>query len=184
MISTFGYDPKGNQVVKSSSLSPHEAVDDAIQSAFDVHTDDLDLVALDPYHLPYWLEPSLPTMDYLSQNFLLDESIIEIMSMNEPVWEDHHHRSSFLPNTSSVDNDFVSLSGTDIVDIPQKPLLLQDSKYEGNLCNITKMSPINISVKPGTIEHVHVGKNCSMEETEEYRALFKKSQNIFACSYE
>ena len=24
--------------------------------------------------------------------------------MNEPIWEDHHHRSSFLPNTSSVDH--------------------------------------------------------------------------------
>ena len=38
---------------------------DAIQSIFDDHVDDLHLVALDPYHLPYWLEPSLPTLDYL-----------------------------------------------------------------------------------------------------------------------
>ena len=53
MISTFGYDPKGNQVVEASSLSSHKAVDDAIQCVFDVHTDDIDLMALDPYHLPY-----------------------------------------------------------------------------------------------------------------------------------
>ena len=46
------------------------------------------------------------------------------------------------------------------------------------------MAPIDISVNPGTIEHVHVGKNCSLEETEEYRALFKEFQDIFSWSYE
>ena len=102
------------------------------------------------------------------------------MSTNESVWEDHHHRSSFLPNTSSIDNDFVSLLGTDIVDIPQTPGLLQNSDSEGNLCNITKTTPIGILVKPGTIEHVHVGWNYSIEETEEYRALFKEFRNIFS----
>ena len=106
---------------------------------------------------------------------------MEIMSTNESVWEDHHHRSSFLPNTSLVDNDFVSLLGIDIVDTPQTLVLLQYSEYEENLCNITKMNPINISFNPRTIEHVHVGQNYSIEETEEYRALFKKFQDIFPC---
>ena len=96
------------------------------------------------------------------------------MSTNESVWEDHHHRSSFLPNTSLTDNDFVSLLGTDIFDILQTPVLFQNSDSKGNLCNITKIAPIDISVKLGTIEHVHIGQNCSMEETEEYIALFKE----------
>ena len=125
MISSFGYDPKGKQVVDSPSHSLHEAVYDAIQSISNAHTDDLHLVASDPYHLPYLLEPSLPTLDYLSQTFMFDDSIMEIMSTNESVWEDHHHRSSFLPNTSLVDNDFVSLLGIDIVDTPQTLVLLQ-----------------------------------------------------------
>ena len=128
-----------------------------VQSLFDDHTDDLHLVTLDPYHLPYWLEPSLPILDYLSQTFPSDESIMEIMSTNEPIWEDHHHRSSFLPNTSSVDHDFASLFSTDIVDTPQTPILLQNTNFEGNLCNITQTNPIDISAKPGTLEHVHVG---------------------------
>ena len=97
-----------------------------IQTLSDDHTNDLHLVASDPYHLPYWLEPSLPTLDYLSHTFPSDESIMEIMNMNEPIWEDHHHRSSFLPNTSSVDHDFASLFSTDIVNTPQSPILLQD----------------------------------------------------------
>ena len=51
-----------------------------IETLFNDHTNDLHLVALDSYHLPYWLEPSLPTLDYLTQNFPLDESIMDIMS--------------------------------------------------------------------------------------------------------
>ena len=81
-------------------------------------------------------------------------------------------KSLFLPNTSLIDNDFVSLLGTDIVNDPQTPVLLQDSESEGNLCNITKMVPINISFNSRTIEHVHIGKNCSIDKTEEYKSIF------------
>ena len=65
-ISWFSYDPKGKQVVDTSSLNPHEAVYDAIQFVSNVPTDDLHLVASYPYHLSYWLKPSLPTPDYIS----------------------------------------------------------------------------------------------------------------------
>ena len=110
---------------------------DTIQTCFDDHNDDLHLVASDPYHLPYWLEPSLPVIDYLSDTFPFDESIIEIMNMDESIWEDHHHISMFLPNTSSGSHDFASLFPTDIVNVRQSPILLQDTDSEGNLCNIT-----------------------------------------------
>ena len=53
MIASFDYEPKGKHVVESTSLSPHEAMYDTIQAFFDNHTDDLHLVALDPYHLLY-----------------------------------------------------------------------------------------------------------------------------------
>ena len=138
---------------------------DVVQSISDDHIDDLHLVASDPYPLPYWLEPSLPTLDYLFHTFPSDESITKIMSTNESIWEDHHHQSSFLPNASSAYFDFVSLIGTGIVNTPQTPILLQNTESKGNLCNITKTTPIDISVKPGTTEHVHIGKNCSTEET-------------------
>ena len=86
MIASFDYKPKGHYVVDSTSLSSHEAMYDAIQSSFDDHTDDIHLVASDPYHLLYWLEPPLPTLDYLFETFPFDESIIEIMSMDESIW--------------------------------------------------------------------------------------------------
>ena len=53
MIASFDYEPKGKNVVDSTSLSPREAMYDTIQTFFNDHTDDLHLVALDPYHLPY-----------------------------------------------------------------------------------------------------------------------------------
>ena len=90
---------------------------------------------------------------------------MEIMSESEPFWEDHHHRSSFLPNATSVGFDLESLINTDIVTHPQIPILLKNMESEGNICNITKTTPIDISVKHGTIEHVHIGKNYSIEET-------------------
>ena len=52
MISMIGYSPKGKEVVESSSLGSYEALYDAMHSVFDVHYDDLHLVASDPYHLP------------------------------------------------------------------------------------------------------------------------------------
>ena len=69
MIPSFDYEPKEKNVFDSTSLNPHEAIYDTIQTFFDDHTDDLHLVDLDPYHLPYWLEPSLHVLDYLSKNF-------------------------------------------------------------------------------------------------------------------
>ena len=157
---------------------------DTIQTFSDDHTDDLHLVASNPYHLLYWLEPSLPVLDYLSMTFPSNECIIEIINMGESIWEDHHHRSMFLPNTSSVSHDFTSLFPTDIVNVPQIPILLQYIDSEGNLYNITQKNPIEISAKPGTFEHVHIGKNYLEDESEAYKALFKEFHDIFAWSYE
>ena len=46
------------------------------------------------------------------------------------------------------------------------------------------MNPIDISAKPDTIEHVHVGKNYSADESEAYKALFKEFHDFFSWSYE
>ena len=86
---------------------------------------------------------------------------MEIMSMNEAIWEDHHHRTSFLPISNSVDFHLVSLISTDIVSDPQMPVLLQRIDSNGNICNITETTPIDIEIKTKTVEHVHVGQNCS-----------------------
>ena len=46
------------------------------------------------------------------------------------------------------------------------------------------MNLIEISAKPDVIEHVHVGQNCSVDESEAYKALFKEFRDIFSWSYE
>ena len=109
---------------------------------------------------------------------------MEIMSTDGLVWEDHHHRSSFLPNASSIDFDLVSLISIDIFSDLQTPVLLQDIDSEGNIFNITNTTPIVILFKPETVEHIHVGQNCSTKETENFRDLFKEFHDIFAWTYE
>ena len=130
------------------------------------------------------VEPSLPVLDYLSENFPSDESIMEIMNTDEPIWDDHHHRSMFLPNTSLVSHDFASLFPTDIVNVPQIPILLQYIDSEGNLYNITQTNPIDMSSKLDTIEHVHVGQNYSADESEADKQLFKEFCDVFSWCYE
>ena len=99
---------------------------------------------------------------------------MEIMSKNEPISEDHHLRSLFLTNTSLVDHDFASIFTTDIVKTPQNPILLQNRDSEGNLCNITQTNPIDISAKPGTLEHVHV-----WQKNLKHTGHFSKNSAIF-----
>ena len=82
---------------------------------------------------------------------------MEVMSVDEPIWEDHHQISFFLPNSNSTDPDFVALISYDIVKNPQTPILLRVIDSKVKLCNITKKIPIDILVKPKTIEHVHIG---------------------------
>ena len=53
MVSTNGHIPRGKEVVGSSSQGPCKALYDVVQSAFDVHSDYLHLVASYPYLLPY-----------------------------------------------------------------------------------------------------------------------------------
>jgi hypothetical protein len=55
---------------------------------------------------------------------------------------------------------------------------------EGNMSNISKTIPINISKTPGKIENVLIGADCSPDEIKLYTALFKEFRDVFAWSYE
>jgi hypothetical protein len=46
------------------------------------------------------------------------------------------------------------------------------------------MMPIDILVKPGIVENVHIGASCSPDEIVTYTSLFKEFRDIFAWSYE
>jgi hypothetical protein len=55
---------------------------------------------------------------------------------------------------------------------------------EGNMENILKTKPINISKNPNVIENVLIRASCSPDKIQTYTALFKEFHDIFAWNYE
>lgn len=80
------------------------------------------------------------------------------------------------------ENDFSSIFTTDYVKDPQNPL--QHSNFELNLENISRTVPIDILVKPGIIENIHIGASCTDDEIQNYKALFQEFREVFSWSYE
>ena len=110
--------------------------------------------------------------DTLKEIFPYDEAIIETMSLEEPPWSDHHHRSSFLPTHREI---LTCLEWFD-PHLPSQPLQTPIQIYqvssEGNMENITQTQSIDIYVKPGIVEHIHVGVTCTPDEIQRYTDLF------------
>jgi hypothetical protein len=144
----------------SMPLSPTEAEYDAIQYA-SPSPDDQHLLASNSYSLPSWLDSLSSTFDYIPQIFPSNESIMEMLNIEETPWDDNHHRSSFLPSLDEIEKDISSIFPTYIVDAPQSPILTQDTISEGNLGNISQTISVDISTKEGIVENIQLGVNCS-----------------------
>jgi hypothetical protein len=123
--------------------------------------------------MPSWLNSLSSAIDYISQIFPSDESIMEMLSLDDVPWNDSHHRSSFLPPLEEIQEDIHSVFPSDVVDFPQSPILTQDTLSEGNLGNISSTIVIDISIKEGVMENINLRANCSPEEVVSYTALFK-----------
>ena len=106
------------------------------------------------------------------------------MSLEELPWEYYHHQYSFLPPCHMVEDHFTSMVSSNIVLNPQSPILTSSVDSEGNVCNITKTMPIDISVKLGISKNIFIGQNSSLEEVQTYTALFKAFRDVFAWTYE
>ena len=61
----------------------------------------------------------------------------------------------------------------------QCPIQTHNVLLEGNLANISKNIPINISIKPDIVENINIGSNFSPEETTQYTTLFKEFHDVF-----
>ena len=122
--------------------------------------------------------------DPLKEIFPSDEAIIETMSLKEPPWKDHHHRSSFLP----VHQDMLTCLEWFSPCLPfqplQTPIQIYQVSSKGNMGNVTQTQPIDISAKSGVVEHIHIRVTCTLEEIWFYTDLFREFQDVFACSYE
>jgi hypothetical protein len=146
------------------SLSPVESAYHAIQSTTP-STPSLDELSLDPFHVIF------PT----------DEMIMSIME--DTPWDDGHHRSILFLEQHTLENyQWISTLSTVVV-ISTVPGSAHDLFVEGNLSNISPTIPIDISVKYGIVENVHIGASCSPDEIVTYTSLFKEFRDIFAWRY-
>ena len=131
MISTSTID-KGNYITDSTSMSPFEEIYHTIQTTSDPTNNYHLLAASDTYHLPYWIENLPSSLDYILHTLLSDESIMEVMSLDEMPWKYHHHQSTFLPHYHMVEEQFASVVSSNIITHPQSPILTCDVEFEGN----------------------------------------------------
>jgi hypothetical protein len=147
------------------SLSPVESTYQAIQSTTPF-TLSLDELSPDPFRVIF------PT----------DEMIMSVME--DTPWDDGHHRSILFLEQHTLENYQRISTPSTIVVILTIPATPHDVFAEGNLSNIPPTIPIDISIKPGIVENVHVGASCSADKIVTYTSLFKEFCDIFTWSYE
>ena len=85
------------------------------------------LLAPDAYSMPSWLDSLSSAIDYISQIFPSDESIMEMLSIDDVPWDDNHHRSSFLPPLEKIHQNIHSVFPPNVTNAPQYPILTQDT---------------------------------------------------------
>jgi hypothetical protein len=146
-------------------LSPVESAYQAIQSET-LTTSSLEELSPDPFHVIF------PT----------DKMIMSVME--DTPWDDGHHRSILFLEQQTLENFQRISTPSTVVVISIVRQSTRDVFVEGNLSNISPTVPIDISVKPGIVENVHIGASCSPEEIVTYTSLFKEFCDIFAWSYE
>jgi hypothetical protein len=133
--------------------------------------------------------PSTPSLGDLSPDpfrviFPTDEMIMSVMSMEDTPWDDGHHRSILFLEQHTIESyQWISTPSTVVV-ISTIPESTHDMFYEGNLSNISPTIPLDISIKPGVVENVHIGASCSHDEVVTYKSLFQEFCDVFAWSYE
>jgi hypothetical protein len=120
--------------------------------------------------------PSTPSLGDLSPDpfsviFPMDEMIMSVME--DTPWNNGHHRSILFLEQHTIESyQWISTLST-VVIISTIPESTHDVFSEGNLRNISLTIPLDISIKPGIVENVHIGASCSTDEIITYKSLFK-----------
>jgi hypothetical protein len=129
--------------------------------------------------------PSSPSLcdtspDLFHVIFPTNEMIMSVMSMEDTPWDDGHHCSILFLERNTVESYQWILTPSTVVVISFVPKSTHDVLYEGNLSNISPTVPLDISIKPGVVENVHIGASCSTDEVHTYKALFQEFCDVFA----
>jgi hypothetical protein len=109
---------------------------------------------------------------------------MSVMSMEDTPWDNGHHRSILFLEQHTVESYQRISNLSTVVVISTIPKSTQDMFYEGNLSNISPTIPLDISIKPGVVENVHIGASCSHDEVVTYKSLFQEFCDVFTWSYE
>ena len=118
---------------------------------------------LDEYYESSWLI-SITSLDPFDDAFPSDESIMEIMSLEDTPWDDGHHHSSFLPELETIESHLGSSFPCEEIENSQTPILIHDVLSKGNFKNIFVTMPINISIYHEVVISIHIGASCSSDE--------------------
>jgi hypothetical protein len=134
-------------------------------------------------------DPSTPSLGDSSPDpfhviFPMDEMIMLVMSMEYTPWDDGHHHSIIFLEQHTIESYQRISTPTTVVIISSIPESTHDVLYEGNLSSISPTIPLNISIKPGFFENIHIGASCSTDEVVTYKSLFQEFHDIFMWSYE
>jgi hypothetical protein len=88
--------------------------------------------------------------------FPTDEMIMSVMSMEDTTWDDVNHCSILFLEQHTIESyQRISTSSTVFI-ISSIPESTHDVLYEGNLSKISPTITLDISIKPGVVENVHI----------------------------
>lgn len=144
------------------SLSPIELDYEAIYSACAMHT----------FSLINWFDRSLDDGTYFdpfSHVFSTDESIMEIMMLDDAPWDDHHLCSTF---PGSIEDTLSDVYLPNFIESFMSSFHFHEVNSKNNLSNVIKIIPLDIYVKLGIVENLHIGASCSPSKIKTYKALF------------
>jgi hypothetical protein len=116
--------------------------------------------------------------------FSTGEMIISVISMEDTPWDDGNHHSIIFLECDTIDRYQHILTMSTIVVISFISESTHNILCEGNLSNISPTIPLDISIKPGVMENVHIGASCSIDEVLTYKSLFQELCDIFSWIYE
>jgi hypothetical protein len=131
--------------------------------------------------------PSTPSLGDLSLDpfrviFRMDEMIMSVME--DTPWNNGHHRSILFLEEHTIESYQRISTLSTVVIISTVPESTHDVFSKGNLSNISPTIPLDISIKPGIVENVHIEASCSPDEIVTYKSLFKEFRDVFTWSYE
>ena len=67
--------------------------------------------------------------------------------------------------------------------VPSSYTTVHTIDSEGNMGNLSKTMLIDISVKTGIVENIHIGEACNPEEIARFTSIFKEFRDVFAWSH-